>query len=522
MGICADNNKEKEFYAVIHGMIGELAGGSQFSAVLVQKLKEAYRAMEEEQQNSCLLTVYKIMEDDYAAAIYFMAVLLRETGDKKVIRYVIRLLSSKRYPLWERMNDASQFRFFLFTGGIWNEYKEYRNMQHMYEGMLKELGGAMDCRYPVQPFEMRRKKVILVVSQMINRYHAPTGYVIEICRCLARMGYEAECYICHYFGVEGYWDWNKSFFSQNMMHKTGPFIREFADAEVKGYNFELRGSDYIETLKLAADMVYKERPEYVLEIGSETILAGLCREFTTVVTMGLTGRVPVTNAQLIAVLEEAPDEEALWDALMENGQTVLPVRFAMYDFDGKTAVPKYRKTDFGIPDENFVIVIAGNRLDLEIKEAFEQILFQMLDLEERFTIAVIGECPVFQKRMTEGSRAGRFCFLGHQSDFKSAVGIGDVFVNPPRQGGGTGGLFAMMEEVPVVTLGGCDVAAVSGDAFACDSLEDMPALVRRYFTDREFMHVQKENCRRAAEANLNVDNGEAFQRIHDAVKKLSS
>ena len=55
-----------------------------------------------------------------------------------------------------------------------------------------------------------------------------------------------------------------------------------------------------------------------------------------------------------------------------------------------------------------------------------------------------------------------------------------------------------------------------------NSLEDMPALVRRYFTDREFMHVQKENCRRAAEANLNVDNGEAFQRIHDAVKKLSS
>ena len=66
MGICADNNKEKEFYAVIHGMLGELAGGSQFSAALVQKLKDAYQAMEEEQQNSCLLTVYEIMEEDYA------------------------------------------------------------------------------------------------------------------------------------------------------------------------------------------------------------------------------------------------------------------------------------------------------------------------------------------------------------------------------------------------------------------------------------------------------------------------
>ena len=55
MGICADNNKEKEFYAVIHGMLGELAGGSQFSAALVQKLKDAYVAMEDVEKISCLL-----------------------------------------------------------------------------------------------------------------------------------------------------------------------------------------------------------------------------------------------------------------------------------------------------------------------------------------------------------------------------------------------------------------------------------------------------------------------------------
>ena len=52
-------------------------------------------------------------------------------------------------------------------------------------------------------------------------------------------------------------------------------MREFADVQVKGYNFELRGADYIETLRFAAGMAWEKRPEYVLEIGSETILAGL-------------------------------------------------------------------------------------------------------------------------------------------------------------------------------------------------------------------------------------------------------
>lgn len=522
MDTCVNNNKEKEFYTAIQEMIGELVRGNRFSMEVLHRMKAAYQALTEEKQKKSLHTVYEILQEHYAAAMYIMAVLLRETGDKKIVRYVIRLLSCSRYPLLERINDASQLRMFMFTDGSWNEYDSYRDRKRMYENMLQEIQAAVDFRWSAIPMELRKKRVLLVLSQLINIYHAPTRYVIQICRCLVRMGYEVECFICHFFGVEGYWDWKKSFYSQNIMYKTGPFMREFAEVQVKGYNFELRGADYIETLRLAEGMVWEKRPEYVLEIGSETILAGLCREFTTVVTMGMTGALPVTNAQIIASLVEASQEErALWDRLLAKEQVVIPVRFAVYEMRKHTAAAAYQKKDFGIPQHAFVIVIAGNRLDLEVKKEFEQMLFQLLDMKQEFMIAVIGECPVFRKRMLEGSRADRFCFLGHQKDFKGAIGIGDVFVNPPRQGGGTGGLFALMESVPVITQGGCDVSAMTGNKFVCERMEDMPALILRYFTDRDFMDVQKENCRREAAAKLNVDNREVFCRIHDAVKAIS-
>lgn len=520
MGICADNSEEKEFYTAIQGMLGELIAGKRFSEALLKRMKAAYQAMTQERQRDCLSAVYEMMRENYAAAIYFMGVLLQETGDQKIIRFVTKLLLSKQSPLWERLNDSIQFRSCLFLNGAGRDYAEYRRERELYEGMLQEMHTEIGCAYAMTPFETRKKKVILVASQLVNAYHAPTGYVMQAFRSLARLGYEVECFICHCLSVEGYWDWNKRIYIQNIMYKTGPFVREFAGVQIKGHNFELQRSNYIETLRMAVEMVYERRPEYVLEMGSETMLAGLCRGFTTVVTMGMTGRLPVTNAQIIAFLAKVSDKErALWDTLLEKEQTVVSVYITTHEFL-EALHQKVSRKDLGIPEEAFVLVLAGNRLDLEVKEAFERILFQMLDLSKQIRIAVFGRCPAFQKRMLEGSRADRFYFLGHRTDFKHAVGVGDVFVNPPRQGGGTGGLFAVMEETPVVTLGGCDVAEMVGDRFVCQSMDEMPELIRRYMTDQEFMQVQKENCRKAA-ANRNVDQMEAFRKICDAVKSCS-
>ncbi len=520
MGICADNSEEKEFYTAIQGMLGELMEGKCFSAAFLQRMKAAYQAMSQERQSKCLSTVYELMQEDYTAAICFMGVLLRETEDQKAVHFVTKLLLSKQYPLWERLNDSIQLRSCLFLNGIGKEYEEYKRKRELYESLLQELNVAMDSSYAMTPFETRKKKVILVVSQLVNVYHAPTGFVMQACRSLARLGYEVECFICHCLGAEGYWDWNNVIYIQNIMHETGAFVHGFADVQIKGHNFELQKSDYIETLRMAVEMVRERRPEYVLEIGSETILAGLCREFTTVVTMGMTGRLPVTNAQIIANLVKASAEErALWDMLLEKGQTVISVSLTAHEFV-EASHQKVSRKDLGIPEEAFVLVLAGNRLDLEVKEAFEQILFQMLDLAEQIRIAVFGECPAFQKRMSEGNRADRFYFLGYRTDLKRVIGVGDVFVNPPRQGGGTGGLFAVMEEAPVVTLGDCDVAEMVGDRFVCQSMDEMPELIRRYMTDQEFMQVQKENCRKAA-ADRNVNPEEAFRKICDAVKSCS-
>ena len=78
-----------------------------------------------------------------------------------------------------------------------------------------------------------------------------------------------------------------------------------------------------------------------------------------------------------------------------------------------------------------------------------------------------------------------------------------------------------MEEVPVITLGDCDVEQNSGKEFVCGSIEEMPKLVYQYYTDKEFMDRQKENCRKETMAKTNVDNEKELRKIHDAVKECA-
>lgn len=69
-------------------------------------------------------------------------------------------------------------------------------------------------------------------------------------------------------------------------------------------------NDYFEkNLEDTAELIYREAPEWVLEVGEETFLADLCREFTMVVTRGCVKTITVTNAPIIVLASDYTLEE---------------------------------------------------------------------------------------------------------------------------------------------------------------------------------------------------------------------
>lgn len=518
-----ERSNEKSFLNLIKTMLIEIEKDTKFKKSTLDALSIAYNKLSAEKQESCLEIIVQTLEDNYWVEIFLLATLLIHIKDKKIVYHIKKVLENPSYPLWERLNDFLQLKIYLFTEPVLKQkYEKYQYFKGLYKSLLKEISLRTNNLFYI-PWDKRTRKIVIVASLILNITHAPTKRIRYIYNCYKNMGYEVECFVCHIEGICGYWHWvNKEICIKNFVDYSGKFCCDLDGIEIKVFNFSLNASDYMEQLNDALLRIWAERPEFVFEIGDETILAGLCRPFTTVVTMGCTRDVPVTNAPIIAVPSAlSDDEQKHWKAVLEDSVRVLEVSHNIHELDRQEQEVVYTKETFGIPEEAFVIVVAGNRLDVEIKEDFLLILYRLLELDKHFVIAVIGECKKFQSKVASAVSADRIYFLGAQVYFKETIAIGDVFLNPPRQGGGSGGLFAVMEGVPVITLDDCDVAANVGEEFVCASIEDMPSLVYKYFTDQHFMQQQREYCKRQAERRTGVNGEKNFWKLREAVREYA-
>ena len=157
MGTCLERNQEKDFLNIINQMLKELDQNLKFSMETLHDMAVSYAKLTEEEQQKCLDTLYEIFSEDYDVIMYMFATLLKELKDKKILSYIEKIFLCREYPLWERLNDRSQFRIHLFTNLIYNqEYEEYGNLKQIYENFLSEIQEKMNCSYPYIPLQIRR------------------------------------------------------------------------------------------------------------------------------------------------------------------------------------------------------------------------------------------------------------------------------------------------------------------------------------------------------------------------------
>lgn len=507
----------KEFLSIISELIGQLEQQGRYNTDTLQNMKIAYERMPEVEQQKCLKILADILDDNKIYAVYVLSTLLIELEDKKVIPYIEEVLESTEIPLWRRISDMYQMRYTLFAKVLDDsEVNHYQKKKQMYKKIMFELRKELGMRYRYIPYQNRKKTVIIVVSQLVNKLHAPTKKTMSIVHYLKQLGYKVYVYVSFYWGEEGQNDWYIERSFRNFKHESGAY--HIKDTELEGYNMVLNPSTYILEIRDLLGRIWDEAPEYVLELGDEILVADLCRDFTTVVTMTFSKAVPVTSAPIIArYFSYSEEEDAQYHRCLEENQIVIDVKHTdQYTLDMPKQVCLH-KSDFGIPEQCFTIIIAGNRLDTEISDSFLKIIYQILEKSQQIVIACIGNCDELQLRIADQYKE-RVFFLGNAAYFRETIAIGDLFLNPPRQGGGTGGFFAIMEQIPVITLDHCDVADV-GKEFTCESIEEMPQLVERYYLDHNFMKRQKEVCLENAKKLLDVDSVENFRKLCNVVKE---
>lgn len=118
-----------------------------------------------------------------------------------------------------------------------------------------------------------------------------------------------------------------------------------------------------------------------------------------------------------------------------------------------------------LPDVPFRFGIVGNRLDVEADAAFVALVDDVLDRCPQAAAVFVGGVEHLPARLAAARNRDRLVSIGHVNDIRAFYRGCDVFLNPPRQGGGGSAAIALGESVPVVTFPWGDVASVAGPGF---------------------------------------------------------
>lgn len=508
----------EQFFGILQRGLGQLDATGEYEEGTLHELKESYDLLEEKQQGDVLRIIEQSLKNlPDTVLIYIWSTLLAVLRDERVIPFIEVLMNHETFTLWQRAELMHQLQRTIFTNGLAvDEKDEYRRNDRIYNSIMDKIWEEKKKTFSYIPLAKRQKKVVIILNQLVGRQHAPTRIVLQTKEYLEAFGYEVKVYVGFMPNKNSGIMWYKQCIWNNFMEQQGYFKCNVENGQIEGYNVRIENDNFEKNVEETAELIYREAPEWVLEVGEETFLADICREFTTVVTRGCVKTIPVTNAPIIVLASDyTMEEEQRYQNWLKPYQQFVEVKHSIVGNAG--VVEKEKKENYGIAEDRFVILLVGNRLEQEVTEDFLKVIYAMLEENSKAVLAVIGNCEALEKRIEEAYRE-RFYFLGYTEELQKTMTIGDLFLNPPRQGGGTGAMYAIFQEIPVVTLDNCDVQVNVGKTFICDSIDSMVNLVHQYCEDETFMEKRKEACRQKAEEIFAVDEKENYRRLCEFVE----
>lgn len=293
-------------------------------------------------------------------------------------------------------------------------------------------------------------------------------------------------------------------------------FKEYNDLEYytyKDYTFEFIQPDVemprIEAVDSIVSFIREIKPYFILSIGGGSILSDICSNIVPVLSMsvGFSG-LPMTISKLSILGREIKKSE--WPDLIEKGYDKDSIIESRFTFDLIDKHTTFTREQFGLPEDKFLILVVGIRLDSDVSEEFIQYMSKTYEFGTHLVFA--GEFSKYNKYCDKYSDLSKHStFIGYCNDMLALNEICNLYVNPLRSGGGFSIIEAFHEGRPGVTIGTGDVATAAGEEFCVKDYDEMIQVIKRYISDEEFYTNMAE--RAIERAKLMTDSKYAMEKI---------
>ncbi len=421
----------------------------------------------------------------------------------KAVQISSDMTEDNKYFAWnqfKRISLKQLVRYDEDTNSIVDEL--YDQAYDMYMQKYKDRLGCI-------PLNDRNKDIVLVMTiQYLDNTHAPTRTVMERCKTLRKLGKTvviintAEQYIMPGF-VPMY---GASY---------GRVLEEYKDADsiyIDGeeYPFVQLSEEYPIHIKLEImlKVIKNIKPYYILSIGTGSMLADLCGHMVPVACMALAfSTLPHTKNKMKILGRKLSEQEKE----IYKDEDIIESRFT---FELKPQKEHYTRETYNLPKDRFILVIVGIRLEYEIDDEFMKLLSSVCEAGCYVVFAGIMDNydDMMKKYQTVKENSS---FIGYCQDVSALMEICDLYINPPRLGGGFSVIEAFDKGKPGVYMKVGDVYTSGGEDFAVDTYDDMYNEIIRYKEDKVYYDKMAQKGRERAK--LMTSSVEAIRDIDEQI-----
>lgn len=420
------------------------------------------------------------------------------------------LSSEDKYSIWHQCKRN------LFIGSVMESSQSGQLLSKLYDKVFYEYYEGLSDVLEVIPKEERNKDIIVIFTvQFLSEKHAPSRTALERCYTLAKA-----------FGKKILLINTKEMLTRTgflPMYKisVGNMIEEYSNIDYLVYHnvnipFYQPKEDMpsVPAIRKIIHMVREVKPYLIFSIGNGSITADLCGQIVPEAAMGVVfSNLTFTKGTFSVIGRKIADAE--WDALIRQGYQKSSIIESTFTFE---LLPKKRtitRDYFNLPEDRFVLVTVGTRLDDDINDEFIEVIqntFQwgtFLVFAGNFT-----KYNVLCDRYPE--LKNHSACIGYYDDVLSLMEICDLYVNPRRSGGGFSIVEAFHEGIPGVTINTGDVAIAAGDDFCVNDYNEMLEMIKKYKDDRLFYNRMSEKA--LAREKVVTDSAAAMKDIIDKIQ----
>lgn len=380
--------------------------------------------------------------------------------------------------------------------------------QQLYDGFYEYYHSVFkdELQY-IQKENRHKDRVLVLTTQLLGERHAPTRTTFERCETLIKdMHKEVLC-------INTRETYNELGFMPYYKFTIGDIEESYngySSTDFKGTLINVYQPEYNPlvpgNLSKLLQMIYEYAPERIVVIGNRSIIGDLCANILPTVCIPLVfSELNIKHNQYVFTAGN----------YKVNDPAVIKGTFT---FSLNPQIKKLTRAELGLPEDKFILVVVGIRLDYDIDKRFIDCIRRTFDSG---TYIVFAGCFDKYQELAEHDEELRnnSSFIGYQNDILALMECCDLYVNPLRLGGGFSIAEAFCKGVPGVTLNYGDIAAAAGLEFCVKDYNTMSNTIKMLRSRKDYYNNMSEKAlKRYTEL---TDSSKALQYIFDEMDRLN-